>query len=127
MKTALLVMLHGSPWPASSEPALRAVEDVRQRGIFDLVAVGYLECNQPPIAEAIRQCVEAGATRVVALPCFLHAGTHVVCDLPALLEAARAAWPAVEFLMTPFLGRSDVVTAILARRAREASLAPPRQ
>jgi len=127
MKTALLVMLHGSPLPASSEPVLRAVEDVRQRGVFDLVTIGYLECNEPPIAEAIRQCVEAGAERIIALPCFLHAGTHVVCDLPAILEAARAAWPAVEFLMTPFLGRSGVLTAILAQRAREASLPRPTQ
>lgn len=120
MKTALVIMLHGSPYASSNEPALRVAEDVRCRNVFDLVVVGYLECNEPPIFEAIRQCVDAAAERVIALPYFLHFGAHVATDLPEILDQAQKQWPHVELLMAPYLGQSSVVTGILAERAREA-------
>lgn len=120
MKSALVVILHGSPYPSSNEPALLVVNDVRERGVFGHVAVGFLECNKPSILEAIRECVEAGAQRIIALPYFLHLGTHVVNDIPEILESARSLWPHVEFRLTPPLGRSLAVTAVLAERARAA-------
>lgn len=120
MKTALVVMLHGSPYPTSNDPALRVVEDVRECRVFSRVVVGFLECNAPSILEAIRECVEAGAQRIIALPYFLHLGTHVVNDIPDILESARALWPHVEFRLAPHLGRSHAVAAILAERARAA-------
>lgn len=120
MKTALLVMLHGSPYAASNAPALRVVEDLRRSGRADAVHVGYLECNEPSIPDAVRQCVEAGAQRVIAVPYFLHTGTHVACDLPSLLEEAAQRWPDVEFLLAPYLGAAAELADILARRAREA-------
>ncbi len=120
-EAALVVMLHGSPYVASNEPALRVIDDVRRRGAFREVVVGYLECNEPPIVEALRACVERGARRIVALPYFLHLGTHVACDLPALLDEARLTWPEVEFRLTPFLGQSLTLTEILAQRAAETS------
>ncbi|MGB9692404.1 MAG: sirohydrochlorin chelatase [Candidatus Sumerlaeaceae bacterium] len=126
MKTALVVMLHGSPYPTSNEPALRVVEDVRARGAFDEVVVGYLECNEPSIAEVLKRCVKAGARRIVAVPYFLHFGTHVGVDLPALLDEARQTWPDVEFLMSRYLGSSPLLTDLLAKRAREV-LAPREQ
>lgn len=120
MKTALLVMLHGSPYAASNEPALRVVDDLRRRGVFDMVVVGFLECNEPSILGAVRQCVEAGAQRIIAVPYFLHFGTHVGMDLPAILDEARQKWPTVKFFMSRYLGSSPLLTQLLAKRAREA-------
>ena len=123
MKTALLVMVHGSPRPVANEDMFAVVEDVRARGRFPIVAVGFMECNEPNIPDAIDGCVAEGATRIVAVPYFLHTGTHVCDDLPTLLEEAQARHPQVEFLLGDYLGLSPRVSDLLAARAADAVFA----
>jgi sirohydrochlorin ferrochelatase len=120
VKTALLLMIHGSPYQESNAPVWTLIQKIRERGLFDDVRIGHLECGEPSIPEAIRQCVEAGAGRIIALPYFLHLGTHVVCDLPALLRESQTLFPQTQILVTPHLGASPMLTRILAQRAREA-------
>ena len=120
MKSALLVMVHGSPRPEANESMYHVVERVRARGEFDIVEVGFLECNEPLIGDAIDRCVADGATRIVAVPYFLHTGTHVAQDLPELLDAARMRHPRVTFALGPYLGLSPRVTDLLADRAHAA-------
>lgn len=120
MKTALLVMVHGSPRPASNGAMFDVVEMVRARGAFDFVTVGFMECNEPTIPEAAAQCVEFGAQKVIAVPYFLHAGSHVADDLPTLLEEAHEKYPDVEWLMGDYLGRDEGVADVVMERVRAA-------
>jgi len=120
MKTALLVMVHGSPRPAANEDMFRVVEEVRARGLFALVHVGFMECNEPDIPDAVDACVAQGAEKVIAVPYFLHTGTHVADDLPALLEDAQRRHSGVLFQMGRYLGASPQLTEILATRAQAA-------
>lgn len=117
MKTALLVMVHGSPRPVANEEMYRVIEIVKKRQAFEAVEVGFMECNAPTIPEAVDACLAQGAERVVAVPYFLHTGTHVADDLPTLLEEAQARYPHVEFAMGRYLGASPRLTDILADRA----------
>ena len=87
---------------------------------FPIVEVGFMECNEPTIPEAIARCVAAGATRVVAVPYFLHTGTHVCDDLPTLLEEAQEQYPEVEFRLGDYIGLSLLLTDLLACRAEAA-------
>ena len=119
MKTALLVMVHGSPRPQSNGAMFEVVEMVKSRQIFDFVTVGFMECNEPTIPAAAAQCVESGAQKVVAVPYFLHAGSHVADDLPTLLEAAREEFPHVEWLMGDYLGRDERIADVVAARVGE--------
>lgn len=123
---ALLVMVHGSPRPVANEEMFRVVEVVRQRDVFPIVEVGFMECNEPTIPAAIDACVTQGATRILAVPYFLHTGTHVADDLPTLLEEGQRRYPAVEFRIGPYLGRSDRLTDILAARIAVAQTANDR-
>jgi sirohydrochlorin ferrochelatase len=66
---------------------------------------------------------EAGAERIIAVPYFLHTGTHVCDDLPALLEEAAARHPAVEFLLGDYIGLSPRLTDLLEIRAAETTAA----
>lgn len=120
MKTALLVMVHGSPRPAANADMFRVVEIVRQRNAFDIVETGFMECNEPSIPDAVARCVAAGAERVVAVPYFLHTGTHVADDLPTLLEEARSLYPHVAFDLGRYIGRSPKLAGILQERAAAA-------
>ena len=116
---SLLVMVHGTPRPKSNGDMFEVVEMVRQREVFARVEVGFMECNAPTIPEAIAVLVEAGAREIVAVPYFLHTGTHVADDLPTLLEAAQAQYPEVEFSMGDYLGHDEVLADVLAARVLE--------
>jgi sirohydrochlorin ferrochelatase len=118
--TALLVMVHGSPRPESNDDMFAVVDVVRARGVYPIVEVGFMECNEPAIPDAIERCVEQGVRRVVAVPYFLHTGNHVADDLPTLLEQAQARYPHVEFLMGDFLGRDVTLDEIVRDRAAQA-------
>lgn len=117
-RDALLVMVHGSPRPTANEEMYRVVEVVKRRGVFPIVEVGFLECNAPNIPEAIDRCVAQGAARLLAVPYFLHTGTHVTEELPALLAQGRERHPGVEFRPGDYLGRSERLTDILEDRIR---------
>lgn len=110
-------MVHGSPRPASNGDMFKVVEQVKARGVFSIVEVGFMECNEPTIPAALAACVERGATRVVAVPYFLHAGTHVADDLPTLLEEAHEQYPHVEFLMGDYLGHDALIADVVRDRA----------
>lgn len=118
-KNALLVMVHGSPRPSSNGSMFQVVEQVKATNAFDLVQVGFMELNEPPIPDAIDLLVEQGATNVVAVPYFLHAGTHVADDLPTLLEEAQEKYPHVEFSMGDYLGHDPLLMDVLAQRVCE--------
>jgi len=109
-------MVHGSPKESANNDMFEVVELVRQRRVFPIVKVGFMECNQPTIPEAIAECVSDGASKIVAVPYFLHVGTHVADDLPTLLEEARLIYPAVEFALGRYIGESAIVSDILAAR-----------
>jgi sirohydrochlorin cobaltochelatase len=110
-------MVHGSPKPESNDDVFAVVEKVRAAQKYFYVQVGFLECNEPSISEAIQNCVAAGARRVVAVPYFLHAGRHVADDLPRLLEDASAQYPQVEFLMGEYLGQEPMLAKVLLELA----------
>jgi len=121
MPDALLVLVHGSPRPVANEDMFAVVAGLRARpdaaARFPIVEVGFMECNEPNIPDAIAQCVAQGADRVVAVPYFLHTGNHVCNDLPTLLEEAQERYPNVTFLMGDYLGLSPRLTDLLAARA----------
>ena len=120
MKAALLVMVHGSPRPAANQDVFAVIELLRERKQFPIIGVGFMELNEPPIPEAIERCVAQGATRVVGVPYFLHAGNHVMTDLVELLEEAQVRMPQVEFLLGNYLGRQQQIDDVIRERVAQA-------
>jgi sirohydrochlorin cobaltochelatase len=120
-KSALLILVHGSPREESNVDMYEVVEQVRAVQKYFYVQVGFLECNDPPIPQAIEKCIEAGAERIIAVPYFLHAGRHVADDLPGFLEEASDKYPQLEFLMGDYLGRELSLTKVLLQMAKKSS------
>ena len=95
----------------------RVVELLKAReDSYPILEVGFMEVNEPTIPEAIDACVAKGATELIAVPYFLHTGTHVADDLPTLLEAGRARYPDTVFRLGDYLGKSEILTDILRDR-----------
>ena len=108
----------------ANDPMFRVVEHLRTRAGYDLVEVGFLECNAPSIPDAVITCVQQGAIEIDAVPYFLHTGKHVAGDIPDLLDEARARFPHVRFRLARFLGCSPRIAELLARRAESARPMP---
>jgi sirohydrochlorin ferrochelatase len=120
MKTALLLIAHGSREAEANDDLHFLAGRLRERCDFDLVATAFLELAQPTIEEAAAACIQRGAGRVVMLPYFLSAGIHVQRDLTAHRAALASRYPEVDFRLAPPLGRHPLLLDVVADRAREA-------
>jgi sirohydrochlorin ferrochelatase len=113
---ALLIVAHGSPRPEANEDVIALTDVVRSRGIYPIVILGYLDCNQPDVPAAIDACVAAGATSIVAVPYFLHSGKHFLIDVPEML-AAGAERHGITIAMGDYVGHEPQLADVLRDRA----------
>src|SRR5919201_64873 len=119
VKTAFLVIAHGSRQAEANADLYHVVDGLRQRG-HAVVEAAFLELAEPDIAEAGRRCVAQGAAVVVLVPYFLSAGVHVRRDLTEARAQLASRFPAVDFRLAEPLGRHPLLLEVVAERAREA-------
>jgi sirohydrochlorin ferrochelatase len=125
MKTALLLIAHGSRQPEANDDLRHVAAELRQRGGFEVVEASFLELAKPNVVDGGVRCVDHGAARVLLLPYFLSAGTHVRRDLTALRDELAGRFPAVEFRLAEPLGRHPLLLDVVLARAAEALKAAP--
>lgn len=120
--TAWIVVAHGSRAPGTVEDHLRVCDELAAAAgeRVDAVTGAFLEINEPSIPDALDAAVAAGASRVVVLPYFLHAGTHTRRDLPELLDAARERHPETHFALASHLAPDPRLVEVLLARAEAA-------
>ena len=121
MKTALLLIAHGSRHAEANDDLHALAEALRGAGMYAIVAASFLELAEPTIDAAARDCVEQGAERVILLPYFLSAGVHVQRDLQAYRDRLAAEYADVDFLLAQPLGPHPLLREIVMQRAREAT------
>lgn len=120
MKTALLLIAHGSREPQANADLGFIAAALREREEYLCVEPSFLELAAPEADSAAARCVEQGATCVVIVPYFLSAGVHVHRDLSAIRDRLAERFPHVAFQLAPPLGRHPLLVEIVAQRAREA-------
>lgn len=114
--TAVLLIAHGSRRPEANRDL---AELARQLIEYPIVEVAYLELAEPTIAAGANRCIEQGAGRVLMLPYFLSAGTHVTADLERHRQELASAHPKVELRLCPPLGLHPLMTEIVRTRLAE--------
>jgi sirohydrochlorin ferrochelatase len=119
MTTALLLIAHGSRHAEANDDLRLLAQRLRERG-HPVVIASFLELAEPGIDAGAALCVAQGATRVVLVPYFLSAGTHVQRDLTAARDRLAKAHPGIEFRLAEPLGRHPLLIDVVADRAREA-------
>jgi sirohydrochlorin ferrochelatase len=120
MRTALLLIAHGSREEEANADLHHAVAELRRRGDYAVVEASFLELAQPDIDAGAGGCVGQGARCVVLLPYFLSAGVHVRRDLTEARRRLSERYPHVEFHLAEPLGRHPHLLDVLVERAREA-------
>jgi len=116
MKTAVLLMAHGSRIPEANDAVREIAAMVKEMTLFDLVEVSFREQHLPNIQQGIDTCVDQGAERIILMPYFLYMGAHVREDLPKEMAEAKQRYPRVEFVMGGHLGAHRKLAEIVAER-----------
>jgi sirohydrochlorin ferrochelatase len=119
VKTALLLIAHGSRNPQANEDLLFVAQQMRDRGKYPIIEAAFLELAAPSVEQAGNRCVQQGARRVLMLPYFLSAGIHVQQDLKDLCHILAEHNPDVDFRLGEPLGRHPLLLDVVADRARE--------
>lgn len=119
MKTALILIDHGSKFDAANVMLEEISEMVRARGVYDIVEVAHMDLAEPTLAQAFRACVEQGATRVVVHPYFLSPGRHSQSDIPRMTREAAQPYPHVEAYMTEPMGLDERIVDVVLARVQE--------
>ena len=120
---ALLLIAHGSRRPEANADLEFIASAMRERGVYDIVQVSYLELAEPSIAEGGKRCVEQGAKTVTMLPYFLSPGVHARDDMQEARGALAEQFPTVRFRLAEPLGRHPLLLDVVEQRAREAEQA----
>ena len=119
MKTALLLIAHGSRQEEANADLHHIAAGLRARGQA-IVEASFLELAEPGIEEAGVRCVAQEAERVILVPYFLSAGVHVRRDLAEARAKLSERFPAVEFRLAEPLGQHPLLLDVVMERAREA-------
>lgn len=125
MKTALLLIGHGSKDPAGQEEFSGLVRMVSGRSQFPLVQQASLKHVHPLIAEGIDLCIQKAADRIIALPLFLTNGGDMKKNIPEELEKGRKKHPQITIMYGPYLGVEEKLTEIILERIQEVSMTVP--
>ena len=116
-RLGILLIDHGSRKASSNDQlealAARLSELVSRDGAGPWVDFAHMEIASPPIATGFGRCVAAGATRIVAVPCFLSRGRHVTEDIPKLLAEAAEVYPDVPYVLAPPLSEHEGFLGLL--------------
>ncbi|RQW76724.1 MAG: sirohydrochlorin cobaltochelatase [Geobacter sp.] len=120
MKTAILLMAHGSRIPEANYAVHEVAAMVEELTGFEIVESAFREQHLPNIQQGIDACVAKGAQRILLVPYFLFIGAHVQEDLPEEMIEARKRHPQVEFAMGKHLGVHRKLAEIVVERIAEA-------
>lgn len=113
MRTAIVLIAHGSRRPEANAELLQLAEQVRAQRSDCLVAAAFLELAEPSIPSAVRGCIEQGAQRVQLFPYFLSSGVHVTRDLEEFRRQFAAEHPGVDFRLSRPLGAHPGIASLV--------------
>ena len=120
MKTAILLIGHGSRVAEANDALYAIAAMVREQAGCEIVEVCFREQFAPTIQSGIDRCVALGAERLVLYPYFLYAGAHVLEDLPAEMAAAAERHSGLEMIMGKPLGIHPKLGEVACERIGEA-------
>ena len=113
MKTAVIILGHGSR-STDADAAIRAiVQGVMKAGKFAVVEHAFLQYVPPSLQDVLARCVDQNVDRIVIVPFFLQAGAHVTRDIPELVERARKQYPSVDIIVTGYVGAHPLMARIV--------------
>jgi len=97
MKSAYLIIAHGSKDEQSNEAFFSFIENFRKKYPRRHVEGAFLEIAKPNIPTGIEKCIELGSKEIFVIPLMVFPGRHVKEHIPAFIQEAHENHPDVDF------------------------------
>lgn len=120
MKTAVLVIAHGSRLRAANEDLYGIVRWLRAANRWDIIEPCFLQFEEPNLTQAVERAIQQEAKRIVLMPFLLFPGNHMQRDIPEEVDALRKKYSQVEILLTRHLGIDERLVQMVIERIEEA-------
>ncbi len=118
MKTALVLLAHGSRDPRWREPFERIYLQMR-RELGDGVKLAYMEFIGPTLMDVVEECLKEGVEKLRVLPLFMAAGAHLATDVPEQAEQIRRLYPMLEVEVLAPIGEDPRMFLLMQDIIRE--------
>jgi len=119
VRTAVIILFHGSRADGADETAQRIATEVGRRGKFGVVTTAFLQHMKPDLMEAVHACVRQGAGKIIVVPFFLQMGMHVTADIPVLMDRVKKRYPDLPVVTTSAVGSHPMMAEIVVELARK--------
>ncbi|WP_301109716.1 sirohydrochlorin chelatase [Sporosarcina sp.] len=122
---AILYICHGSRVKSGQQAALAFFEKTMKTGTAAIQEACFLELAEPSIAKGVANCIERGATEIVALPFLLLRAGHANLDIPAELQHVMTKYPTIPLYYGDPIGVDERMVDVLIERLQEQEEAIP--
>jgi sirohydrochlorin ferrochelatase len=119
MRTAVLLIAHGSRHAPANDDLHGLAARLAARGDDPIVEPAFLELAEPDIPTGGDRCIARGAERVLMIPYFLAEGVHLLRDLAAARDDLARRHPGVEFRLGAPLGPHPLLDRLVEERIRQ--------
>ena len=119
MKSAYLVIAHGSRDPEANQAFFEFLERFRKAYPDRLAEGAFLELAKPAIPQGIENCIAKGVSEIIILPMMFFPGRHVKEDIPRFIEEAKARHPGVDFHYAGPVSEHPMLLALLEEKAKQ--------
>ena len=114
MKTAIVILGHGSRSEGADDSILQAAALIRNNDSYEMVVHAFLQYVSPSLIEVLEDCVTRHIEKVVIVPFFMQSGAHVSTDIPELVGIAKHAHPQLKVVVTDYVGGHPLIGDIIA-------------
>ena len=112
--TAIVLFAHGARDPDWALPLQRVRDAIRGASGAKRVELSFLDFMTPTLQDCAESLVTDGFRRLLIVPLFIAQGGHLKHDAPLILDALRAAHPAVDFELAGPVGEAESVVQAMA-------------
>lgn len=116
--SALVLFAHGARAASWAQPFRRLQALLRDQLPGTAIELAFLELMEPRLPEVVKQLAAQGCNQISVVPVFFGQGSHVVRDLPLMVEELRVAYPNVHISVAAAVGESPAVLDAIALYCR---------
>ena len=120
MKTALLIVGHGSKSLDAVNAFEKLVAFIKEKKRYEIVTGAHMELAEPGITETVDEIAKQDPEMIVIAPYFLYEGMHIKKDIPEMIEEMRIKYPGIKFKFAKPIGFEPMLADIILKRAAEA-------
>lgn len=120
IEEAIILLAHGSRVPEAGRDMEQVANRLKEKYTYPIVEICYLSRWGPHFPEILEKCVHQGAKKIIVIPYFLHAGLHLLLDIPEMLQEEARKFPQVKVILGKSLGFNEALVDLVQRRIEEA-------